>query len=502
MPKLRHSRGLPIEQIAHVDLTDMPDVAGINSDHDARYYTQAQLNSTIAPSGASLIGVQDIGAFFAGADVEAILQEIAGVILPGAYLRLDGTNVPTANYNWTTNLTTIGTLQGATVTGTTSVIASTMTLATGSIKDSTGAISFDNENLITTGTISGADFRATSTTVLYQSGGAFMGNPGTLNLIMGIGAGYGLSGNNNLVIGAGAGRVMSTASGNMIMGTYAGYNLTGALQNVLIGYETGYGITTGSDYNTLIGALAGFNITSSYGYNVGIGYKAFFDVTTQYYGTATGYQSGRNITGGFGNVCLGADTGIPSAGSATGRIAIGTGAKSEANYQMVIGGPTSINAYITSAFFGSGVTDATPKNIVLNATGGSGTDIAGASMTIAGGKGTGTGVGGSVILQTSGVLTTGVTLQSLITRLTINNLGNITLGSGVAGYDQILTFDGETNDGVITWMEDEDYFDFADVIKLPYLANAPGTLANGLLWMESDGLHIYYNGTEKVVAGA
>jgi len=112
MPKLRHSRGLPIEQVAHVDLTDMPDIAGTNSDHDARYYTQAQLNSIIAPSGASLIGVEDAGGFFAGADVEAVLQEIMA-LLPGAYLRLDGTNAPTANYNWTTNLTTTGNLTTA-----------------------------------------------------------------------------------------------------------------------------------------------------------------------------------------------------------------------------------------------------------------------------------------------------------------------------------------------------------------------------------------------------
>jgi len=113
MPKLRHSRGLPIEQVAHVDLTDMPDIAGTNSDHDARYYTQAQLNSIIAPSGASLIGVEDAGGFFAGADVEAVLQEIMAALLPGAYLRLDGTNAPTANYNWTTNLTTTGNLTTA-----------------------------------------------------------------------------------------------------------------------------------------------------------------------------------------------------------------------------------------------------------------------------------------------------------------------------------------------------------------------------------------------------
>ncbi len=122
MVKLRHSRGLPLEIINHSDLLDMPDVAGINSDHDARYYTQAQLGSVVAPSGASLIGVADAGGFFVGADVEAVLQEIMAVILPGDYLRLDGTNVPTANYNWVTNLTTTGTIQGGTITDGTVII--------------------------------------------------------------------------------------------------------------------------------------------------------------------------------------------------------------------------------------------------------------------------------------------------------------------------------------------------------------------------------------------
>jgi hypothetical protein len=39
-------------------------------------------------------------------------------------------------------------------------------------------------------------------------------------------------------------------------------------------------------------------------------------------------------------------------------------------------------------------------------------------------------------------------------------------------------------------------------VILPYLSAAPATLTNGLIWMESDGLHIYYAGAEKVVAGA
>ena len=38
----------------------------------------------------------------------------------------------------------------------------------------------------------------------------------------------------------------------------------------------------------------------------------------------------------------------------------------------------------------------------------------------------------------------------------------ITIGAGTAGTDIAVTFDGETNDGLITWMEDEDYFKFGD----------------------------------------
>ncbi len=42
-------------------------------------------------------------------------------------------------------------------------------------------------------------------------------------------------------------------------------------------------------------------------------------------------------------------------------------------------------------------------------------------------------------------------------------LGNtLTFGAGTAGTDITITFDGETSDGVLKWMEDEDYFEFSD----------------------------------------
>ena len=46
-------------------------------------------------------------------------------------------------------------------------------------------------------------------------------------------------------------------------------------------------------------------------------------------------------------------------------------------------------------------------------------------------------------------------------------LGNVlTFGAATAGTDITITFDGETNDGVLKWMEDEDYFEFSDDILI------------------------------------
>ena len=43
---------------------------------------------------------------------------------------------------------------------------------------------------------------------------------------------------------------------------------------------------------------------------------------------------------------------------------------------------------------------------------------------------------------------------------------SITIGDGTAGTDIAVTFDGETSDGVLTWMEDEDHFKFSDDIVI------------------------------------
>ena len=43
---------------------------------------------------------------------------------------------------------------------------------------------------------------------------------------------------------------------------------------------------------------------------------------------------------------------------------------------------------------------------------------------------------------------------------------HLPLGDGTAGTDIVVTFDGESSDGVLTWKEDEDYFEFSDDILI------------------------------------
>jgi hypothetical protein len=68
----------------------------------------------------------------------------------------------------------------------------------------------------------------------------------------------------------------------------------------------------------------------------------------------------------------------------------------------------------------------------IQASGGFGTNIAGSSLAITGGKGTGSGTPGSIKLQTSAVLTTGTTLQSLVTQFTIPGTGEKLLADAAA----------------------------------------------------------------------
>ena len=64
----------------------------------------------------------------------------------------------------------------------------------------------------------------------------------------------------------------------------------------------------------------------------------------------------------------------------------------------------------------------------------------------------------------------------------------LTFGAGTAGTDITLTFDGETSDGVLYWMEDEDHFKFADDIVVDSTKR--------LYFNDEGGEYIYGDGTD------
>lgn len=52
------------------------------------------------------------------------------------------------------------------------------------------------------------------------------------------------------------------------------------------------------------------------------------------------------------------------------------------------------------------------------------------------------------------------TASTITENLVLEQDGDLTWGAGTTGKDYVLTVDGETNDGTLTYMEDEDRFDF------------------------------------------
>jgi hypothetical protein len=101
-----------------------------------------------------------------------------------------------------------------------------------------------------------------------------------------------------------------------------------------------------------------------------------------------------------------------------------------------------------SLVLGNGETAASPTSSTLQATGGSGTNITGASLTIQGGRGTGTGPGGPIIFSTSAAGTTGTTLNAATERARIDSAGNTLIGTTTNTNSSRLVVNGTISETV------------------------------------------------------
>jgi hypothetical protein len=238
-----------------------------------------------------------------------------------------------------------------------------------------------------------------------------------------------------------------TANYNIAIGTSA--NAQGTVGGVAIGYNAqattgaspfalGYSsIATGNyslalGYNAVAsgaGAVAiGYHTDATVAFGFAMGYNA--QATGGSYATALGYSANASAAAAF---ALGA-----FATSAYAGIALGYHADTTAAGQFVVGASESP---ITAMYIGEGVTSPEPSDFTLNATGGSGTDIAAGEFIVAVGRSTGAGDPGRLIFKTTAVEASSATLQALRTALVLDDLN--AEFKGTASIASKLTVFGE-----------------------------------------------------------
>ena len=184
---------------------------------------------------------------------------------------------------------------------------------------------------------------------------------------------------------------------------------------------------TGAAYSTLFGYGA-----ASTGSGVAVVFGGSGSAGSQ--SAAFGYSA---VASGSYSVALGNYTTSSFASS----IALGRGAVTGKVNQLVIGATGADGSAIgaISEVSVGGNSSATPYGSLITSCSGLGTNIAGASFTLAGGKGTGTGAGGSLIFQTAPAGSAGSTLNSLVTRLTIDSTGLSTFAGPITLTQPVST---------------------------------------------------------------
>ncbi len=282
----------------------------------------------------------------------------------------------------------------------------------------TGNVGIDNSNPQETLDVAGtANFQnTTNSTTAFQvqnaSGANLLTADTTNNQIL-------LGSDTNLIL-SGTTAYISNPQG------YGDSEAFGAGASVTSSNATAVGYNASSYYD---GAAVGDNAAAG-GYGVALGY----DAAATYVGTAVGSESdasGNYSTAVGGGAVAGSNyataLGYLAAANSADSIALGAGSVTSSANQLVIGSSTANGAYIQDAYIGSGISDIAPQSITVHATGGSGSNVAGANLSLAGGIGTGNANGGNINLQVAKPGVSGSSANTLATVASISGLNGSAL---------------------------------------------------------------------------
>ncbi len=152
-----------------------------------------------------------------------------------------------------------------------------------------------------------------------------------------------------------------------------------------------------------------------------------------------------NTTTTYSDTTADASLGVPLA-SPQSVIALGAYAAPYFSNQMIAG---SDNAPINNIYLGRGYLSATPSDISLNATGGNGTNIAGANLVLNGGASSGNAAGGAIIFQTTPLGASGASPNSLVEAMRITSGGLVGIGTN-SPTSPLHINDGYANNAALT----------------------------------------------------
>lgn len=378
----------------------------------------AEVKMQIAGSGSVRLHKYGVGTFTAGTATYLIATTSNGTLIEFPTGGLGGGTVVTAANNGVSlSSTTVQLGQAVAAPGNPAVLLDHREIPSANFTISFNADAAQTNNIIQTKNAAAAIHARVTSTAKFSNTGGFanseqFGDNVSVTSVSATVVGNSSSGTaaNSIAFGVSAASAGGIAIGNNISVPASAIGI-GATVSQPGSLSVGFGSNAG-DNNTIIGN----NQAASYGDGaVGLGYQL----------------------GDIGLNSIG--IGNQATPQHTYSIVIGGNAATTADKQVLIGANGVSVTGVESLYFGNGVTHNTLGDRLWTITGGSGTNAAGTSLTIAGSKGTGNAVTAPIIFQTAVPGSSGTTLQSLASRLTIGGDGSVRIHPITAAAASAIT---------------------------------------------------------------